>query len=122
MSSCTARPLVTSDMVAETVRAVKRFPAVTLGRPVSDTIKVCAKGSTVSETLPRERLWAVQTPQAFQMRELREAHTALGKREATDDCMAVELKGGTVKIISCLRPNFKITTVEDLQAAAQLLK
>jgi len=117
-----ARPLVTSELVAEVVRAAKRFPAVTVGRPVTDTIKVCAKGSTVSETLPRERLWAVQTPQAFQMRELREAHKALGKREVSDDCMAVELNGGTVKIISCLQPNFKITTVEDLQAAAQLLK
>ncbi|MBQ3289010.1 MAG: 2-C-methyl-D-erythritol 4-phosphate cytidylyltransferase [Kiritimatiellae bacterium] len=117
-----ARPLVTPETVSEVVKNVKRFPAVTVGRPMSDTVKVCDKGSTVTETLPRDKLWAVQTPQAFQIRDLRAAHKALGKREVTDDCMAVELNGGTVKIVTNLRPNFKITTVEDLQAAGALLK
>ena len=117
-----ARPLVTPETVSEVVKNVKRFPAVTVGHPMSDTVKVCDKGSTVTETLPRDKLWAVQTPQAFQIRDLRAAHKALGKREVTDDCMAVELNGGTVKIVTNLRPNFKITTVEDLQAAGALLK
>ena len=117
-----ARPLVTPEMVSEVVKNVKRFPAVTVGHPMSDTVKVCDKGSTVTETLPRDKLWAVQTPQAFQIRDLRAAHKALGKREVTDDCMAVELNGGTFKIVTNLRPNFKITTVEDLQAAGALLK
>lgn len=117
-----ARPLITSDVVSEVVKNVKRFPAVTVGRPMSDTVKVCEKGSTVTETLPRDKLWTVQTPQAFQIRDLRAAHKALGKREVSDDCMAVELNGGSVKIVTNLRPNFKITTVEDLQAAAALLK
>ncbi|MBR3223233.1 MAG: 2-C-methyl-D-erythritol 4-phosphate cytidylyltransferase [Kiritimatiellae bacterium] len=117
-----ARPLVTPETVSEVVKNVKRFPAVTVGYPMSDTVKVCDKGSTVTETLPRDKLWAVQTPQAFQIRDLRAAHKALGKREVTDDCMAVELNGGTVKIVTNMRPNFKITTVEDLQAAGALLK
>ena len=117
-----ARPLVTPEVVSEVVKNARRFPAVTVGRPMSDTVKVCDKGSTVTETLPRDRLWAVQTPQAFQLRDLRAAHKALGRREVTDDCMAVELNGGTVKIVTNLRPNFKITTVEDLQAAGALLK
>ena len=117
-----ARPLVTPDVISEVVKNVRRFPAVTVGHPVVDTVKRCDKGSVVSETLPRDRLWAVQTPQAFHAAALRAAHKALGRREATDDCMAVELDGGTVKIVTNLRPNIKITTVEDLQAAAQLLK
>ena len=117
-----ARPLVTPEVVSEVVKNARRFPAVTVGRPMSDTVKVCDKGSTVTETLPRDRLWTVQTPQAFQLRDLRAAHKALGRREVTDDCMAVELNGGTVKIVTNLRPNFKITTVEDLQAAGALLK
>lgn len=117
-----ARPLVTPEVISEVVKNVRRFPAVTVGRPMVDTVKRCEKGSTVSETLPREKLWTVQTPQAFQMSELRAAHRALGRRDATDDCMAVELNGGTVKIVTNLRPNIKITTVEDLQAAGALLK
>jgi 2-C-methyl-D-erythritol 4-phosphate cytidylyltransferase len=47
---------------------------------------------------------------------------ALDKKEVTDDSMAVELAGGTVRIVENLKPNFKITTVEDLQVAGALLK
>ena len=117
-----ARPLVTSDLVSEVIKTVKRNPAIAVGRPMTDTVKCCAKGSVVTETVPRERLWVVQTPQVFQMRDIRAAYRALGRKEATDDCQAVELNGGTVRIMEWLRPNFKITTVEDLQLAAALLK
>ncbi len=72
--------------------------------------------------MPREKLWAVQTPQAFQLRALRDAYKALPKQEITDDCQAIELAGGEVKIIENRKPNFKITTVEDLQIAGALLK
>ena len=117
-----ARPLVTPDMISEAVKAAKRYPAVAVGRPMTDTVKSCAKGYVITETVPRERLWVVQTPQAFQMKEIRAAYRALGKRDVTDDCQAVELNGCTTRIVEWLRPNFKITTVEDLQLAAALLK
>lgn len=117
-----ARPLVTSDMVSEVVKLVRRYPAVSAARPVTDTVKRCEKGTAVTETVPREKLWNVQTPQAFQLRELRSAFAALGKRTVTDDCQAVEMNGGQVKLVEILKPNFKITTVEDLQVAGALLK
>jgi len=117
-----ARPLVTPELISEVLKQVKRAPAVTVGRPVTDTLKFCEKGVTVSRTVDRERLWSVQTPQAFQLRELRAAYKALGAKEVTDDCMAVELNGGAVKVVSWLKPNFKITTVEDLQLVGALLK
>ena len=117
-----ARPLVTSELVAEVVKAAKKSPAVTAGRPMTDTVKLCEKGTVVTKTVNREKLWTVQTPQAFQMKELRAAYKAIGSKEVTDDCMAVELNGGSVKIVENLKPNFKITTVEDLQLAATLLK
>lgn len=117
-----ARPLVTSELVSEAVKAAKRSPAVAVGRPMTDTVKSCAKGSVVTETIPRDRLWVVQTPQVFQMKDIRAAYRALGKKEITDDCQAVELNGGTTRIMEWLAPNIKITTVEDLQLAAALLK
>lgn len=118
-----ARPCVTSDLVSEVVKAVKKTEAVTVGRPVTDTIKSCAKGTTVTETVARDRLWSVQTPQAFQLRVLKKAYQALDpKVEVTDDCQAVELAGGTVKIVESLKPNFKVTTPEDLQLVSLLLK
>lgn len=117
-----ARPCITSDVISEVVKAVKRSPAVTVGRKVTDTIKRVEKGTTVAGTEDREKLWAVQTPQAFQLRALRNAYKTLDKQEVTDDCQAIELSGGEVKILENRKPNFKITTVEDLQIAGALLK
>jgi len=118
-----ARPCVTSDLVSEIVKAAKRGDAVTVGCPVIDTVKSCAKGTTVTETVSRERLWAVQTPQAFAFRTLRDAYRNLDpKIEVTDDCQAVERAGGVVKILENRRPNFKVTVPEDLHLVAALLK
>jgi 2-C-methyl-D-erythritol 4-phosphate cytidylyltransferase len=117
-----ARPCVTSDIVSEVVKTVKRVPAVTVGRKMTDTVKRVEKGTTVSETLDRDKLWCVQTPQAFQVKTLRAAYKALGAKDVTDDCQAVELAGESVKIVECRQPNIKITTVEDLQIAGALLK
>jgi 2-C-methyl-D-erythritol 4-phosphate cytidylyltransferase len=117
-----ARPLVTPELISETIKMLKRHVAVTLAKPVTDTIKRSEKSMIVSESVPREKLWTVQTPQAFQLRALRDALKNLGKKEVTDDCMAIELAGGQVKMVENLKPNFKITTVEDLQVAGALLK
>ena len=117
-----ARPCITPDVVSEVAKAVKRFPAVAVGRRMTDTVKRVEKGSVVAATEDREKLWSVQTPQGFQMKTIRAAYKTLGKREVTDDCQAVEIAGEQVKLIENLRPNFKITTVEDLQIAGALLK
>ena len=120
-----ARPCISSELVGEVVKAVKRADAVTVGCPVTDTVKRIAptKGAVVTETIPREKLWAVQTPQAFQFRVLRDAYRKLDpKTEVTDDCQVVELAGGTVKIVENLKPNFKVTTPEDIHLISALLK
>ena len=118
-----ARPLVAPELISAIVTQVKKSPAVTVGRPMTDTVKVCEKGVTVSKSIDRERLWTVQTPQAFQVKILRDAYKALKAGvEVTDDCQAVELAGGEVKIYESREPNFKITTVEDLQLAGAMLK
>ena len=116
-----ARPCVTPDVISEVVKLAKRVGAATVGRRMTDTVKRVEKGTAVAGTENREKLWAVQTPQAFQFSVLANAYKALGKNEVTDDCQAVELAGGTVRIYENREPNFKITTVEDLQIASALL-
>jgi len=116
-----ARPCVTPDVISEVVKLAKRVGAATVGRRMTDTVKRVEKGTAVSGTEDREKLWAVQTPQAFQFRVLSNAYKALGKNDVTDDCQAVELAGETVRIYENRAPNFKITTVEDLQMASALL-
>ena len=117
-----ARPLVTPELIAEVVKLGVRTGAATVGRRMIDTVKSVDKGTTITKTESREKLWQVQTPQAFQFRVLRDAYRALGKNEVTDDCQAVEMNGGTVKIYESNRLNLKITTPDDLQVAAALLK
>jgi 2-C-methyl-D-erythritol 4-phosphate cytidylyltransferase len=117
-----ARPCITSDVIGEVAKLVRRVPAVSVGRRMTDTVKRVDKGTTVACTENRDALWTVQTPQAFQIKTLRDAYKALGRNEVTDDCQAVEMAGGQVRIYETNIPNLKITTVEDLQIAGALLK
>ncbi len=116
-----ARPCITPDVVSEVVKLAKRVGAATVGRRITDTVKRVEKGTAVSGTEDRDKLWAVQTPQAFHFKILANAYKNLGKNDVTDDCQAVELSGETVRIYENRAPNFKITTVEDLQIASALL-
>ena len=117
-----ARPLVKGEMVSEVVQAAKKGMSVALGRPLTDTLKRCAKGTTVTETVPRDRLWTVQTPQAFPVADFRAALKGVGKKPVTDDCQMLELAGVTTKIIESFRPNVKVTTPDDLLVASAMLR
>ena len=107
-----ARPCVTPEVISEVVKLAKRVGAATVGRRMTDTVKRVEKGTLVSAT---------QTPQALNFRVLQNAYKSLGKNDVTDDCQAVELSGESVRIYENREPNFKITTVEDLQIASALL-
>lgn len=120
-----ARPCVASATISETVKLAKRTGAAVAGHRIWDTVKYVEKGTTVDHTEDRSKLWAVQTPQAFNYSLLRKAYDAVikAKQEVTDDAQAVELLGGEpVKIYESHEPNLKITTAEDLQLAAAVLK
>ena len=118
-----ARPCVTSELINELCKLVKRMPAVVPGREVTDTLKRCEKGKEVSETVPRNKLWSVQTPQAFQMKVLRDAYKALpAGQEFTDDASVVEMSGGTVRIMETEFVNMKITFPDDLRLVSAYLK
>lgn len=89
------------------------------GLPVTDTIKV-VDGDRVVETLDRDRLVAVQTPQAFRADALRRAH-AQGV-DATDDAALVESMDGTVIVVPGEADNVKITVEGDIVRAEQVLR
>jgi 2-C-methyl-D-erythritol 4-phosphate cytidylyltransferase len=88
--------------------------------PVSDTIKVVDSSQSVTATLDRTTLVAVQTPQAFDAGILRRAHAA--GMEATDDAALVEVLGATVRVVPGDPRNLKITRPEDLSTAERLLR
>ncbi len=121
-----ARPLVTPALFAQALEELERHPAdaVVAAAPVSDTIKeVAPDGRTVTRTLDRTRLWAVQTPQVFTRSALTRALAATDEElaRATDDAWLVEQAGGVVRIVGADPGNLKITTRADLRIAELLL-
>jgi 2-C-methyl-D-erythritol 4-phosphate cytidylyltransferase len=77
----------------------------------------------VERTLDRSRLWAIQTPQAFDADALRRALDAPAETlaAATDDAMLVEAAGGSVRIVEAPPENMKVTGPLDLERAERLL-
>jgi 2-C-methyl-D-erythritol 4-phosphate cytidylyltransferase len=118
-----ARPCITSDTIAEVVKQVRRNQAVVVGRKMTDTVKYVEKGVTVTRTEDRSKLWAVQTPQAFNYNLILKAYKQIiaDKIEVFDDASAVESIGEAVKIYESSAPNIKITTVDDLRLATALI-
>jgi 2-C-methyl-D-erythritol 4-phosphate cytidylyltransferase len=88
------------------------------GLPVVDTVKR-VDGSTVLETLARDELVTVQTPQAFRATVLRAAHA--GAADASDDAALVESVGGRVVVVPGEPANRKLTTPDDLAALVEAL-
>ena len=86
------------------------------GLPITDTVKSVGVDGAVSATLDRSHLVTVQTPQAFRLPALQDAHRDEG--EATDDAALVEAAGGRVVIVEGETTNRKITTPPDLAASS----
>jgi 2-C-methyl-D-erythritol 4-phosphate cytidylyltransferase len=119
-----ARPCVRPETVREAIRAAAATGAAVVAVAVTDTIKLASPDGRRLETLPRERLWAAQTPQVFRAALLREAHAraqAEGFR-STDECALVERLGHPVQVVPGSAENLKITTPEDLARAEQILR
>lgn len=119
-----ARPFVTPDQISQMIRQVQRDQATILAVPVKDTIKVVGETGVVESTPARESLWAVQTPQAFRMSLLKEAHRAAWQagRMGTDDAMLVEWLGYPVTVVLGSYENIKITTPDDLLLGEEILR
>jgi 2-C-methyl-D-erythritol 4-phosphate cytidylyltransferase len=112
-----ARPLV-SDKVVERVLGPlsEGWDGVVPGLPVGDTLKRVGADGGVEETLARDGLWAVQTPQAFAADALRRAQAS--GAETTDCAGLVEAAGGRVKVVEGDPRLLKVTSAADLETVA----
>lgn len=118
-----ARPFVTQEIIERCVTAASRCGAAIAAIPVKDTIKTSQDGAIVAATIPREQLWAAQTPQAFARDVIEEAHERARRAGffGTDDAMLVEWAGlATVSIVDGSYDNVKVTTEEDLAVAERI--
>lgn len=118
-----ARPLIGEELVRSVIAAVSDSGAdgAIPATPVTDTIKR-TEGHRIIETVDRDGLMVVQTPQAFRTDTLSNAHDGFPDSDATDDAALVERAGGTVVVVDGDRMNLKITYPEDVAIAASIVQ
>lgn len=114
-----ARPLVTEEVVARVLVPLgEGWDGAVPGLPLADTVKR-VHGEAVVETVPRDDLVAVQTPQAFVASALRRA--AAAGEDASDCAALVERAGGRVKVVPGDPRLLKVTEPADLELVASWL-
>ncbi len=119
-----ARPCTSREIISATIAAAREMGAAVAAQPVTDTIKETQDGATISRTLDRSRLWAVQTPQAFRVEVIRRALLIVREKklQVTDDTAACELIGQPVRLVAGAAPNPKVTIPADLPYIELLIK
>ena len=115
-----ARPLAGPELLSKGLEAAQETGAAVPVVPLSDTVKLVDSEGLVVETLSRDRLWAVQTPQVFRRELLAEAHRTVVDT-VTDDAAMVEHMGHRVRVFPGTPANLKVTRPEDLLVAEALL-
>lgn len=110
-----ARPFIKRDVIHQLVQSAGEFGAAVAAVRAKDTMKKVSNG-IIQETVDRESLWMIQTPQAFQYSLLEKAER-IAEQEGflgTDEAVLVERLRGRVHIVESTYDNVKITTQEDL--------
>lgn len=119
-----ARPFITHDIIAKLVQNAHHHGAAIAGVRAKDTIKKVSMNGIIEETVDRESLWMVQTPQAFRFELIMEAEDVAEKVGflGTDEAMLMERLGHQVHIVESSYENVKMTTQEDLVFGEAILR
>ncbi|MDZ7291198.1 MAG: 2-C-methyl-D-erythritol 4-phosphate cytidylyltransferase [candidate division KSB1 bacterium] len=117
------RPLFSLGLLEKVIKACATFDACVPGLPSRDTIKRI-EGEHVIETVTRDTLRLVQTPQAFRCQTLLHAfeQARAANFYSTDEAALIEKFGGRVTWVEGEETNLKITTPRDLQIAELFLQ
>ncbi|EFI66281.1 2-C-methyl-D-erythritol 4-phosphate cytidylyltransferase [Lysinibacillus fusiformis ZC1] len=119
-----ARPFITHDIIAKLVQNAHNHGAAIAGVRAKDTMKKVSMNGIIEETVDRESLWMVQTPQAFRFELIMEAEDVAEKVGflGTDEAMLMERLGHQVHIVESSYENVKMTTQEDLVFGEAILR
>lgn len=116
------RPFIAAGQISRVIEGVREHGAAALAVPVADTLRT-AQDQIFGDTVPRDGLYRMQTPQGFRRAWLEDAHRAAAEGDAptaTDDVALVQRTDRQVRLVPGSRRNFKITTQADWQLAQQL--
>jgi len=118
-----ARPLITPGEITRCLELARETGAAVCAAPVADTLKRATPEGRVGESVSRENLWAMQTPQIFLAGLLRRAYNEVLRTGAlvTDEVSALQFLGEPVALHPHYEPNFKITFPRDIELARLVL-
>ena len=116
-----ARPCVDRQLIELGLEEAVRCGSAVAAVPMKDTVKVVGAQGQVRETLDRQSLWTIQTPQVFSWEVLHQAYQQHDVT-VTDDASLVERLGHRVHIYLGSYTNIKVTTREDGLVAETLLR
>jgi len=118
-----ARPLVTPEIILESISKAYTYGASACAVPVKDTIKIVDSHNYIVDTPNRSKLYRVQTPQTFKFDILYDAHKKALEEGfvGTDDTVLLERIGVKVKLFEGSYENIKVTTPEDIYIAEAIL-
>ncbi|QDT52140.1 2-C-methyl-D-erythritol 4-phosphate cytidylyltransferase [Caulifigura coniformis] len=116
-----ARPMIVKKWIEDVFAAAIRDGAAIPALPISSTVKKVDRDRKIVETIPRDGLWAAQTPQVARRDWLLDAFGKRGTLAATDEAQLLENAGRGVTIVECSPLNLKITTQEDFKMAEALV-
>lgn len=119
-----ARCLATPDLFDRCAAALVDQAGLVAAVPVKDTIKLVDAHLTIEATPDRQRLWAAQTPQGFDVALLKQCHQqGLDQSwNVTDDAALFEKCDLSVQVVPGEETNLKVTTPMDLAIAELILK
>ncbi len=112
-----ARPFVSPDLIDRLVEALRAHPAVIPVIPVTDALMRVGREGEILEPVDRETLGAAQTPQAFHLDTIIQAHDRAAGAAFADDAAVIRAAGGSVFSVSGESGNYKLTRPEDFQRA-----
>jgi len=120
-----ARPLLSVELISRTIHAALEHGAAVPALPVQLTIKQATGPlpARVERTVPRQQLWAMQTPQIMRRVDLLRAfeNCPIPLDQVTDDAQLLELIGLPVWLVAGDERNLKITTPIDLKVARAMM-
>lgn len=115
------RPLVSADLILQTFQSAEQHGnAIAAIQPVDSVRRKTEDGHTAA--ISRDDLFLIQTPQTFQLSQLRTAYLQPFNKDFTDDASVAELAGFKISLVAGERSNIKITYPQDLEMASFLLQ
>ena len=118
-----ARPLVTPRLISDCLLLAEKHGAACCAAPIPDTVKRASYEQLVTESVDRQNLWAMQTPQIFSSGLILQAYASLMAHNelVTDEVSAIQKIGKRVALLQNDDYNFKITFPRDLPLAEQVM-